>query len=206
MLRFISRHIFTGLITILPVLLTLYLLYWFVVSTETVLGNILQTLMPNFVYWPGMGVIAGLVIVFCIGLLMHIYVVQRLFAKAEQVLYQTPLIKSVYRAFRDFFQFFSSSKDKEFEQVVAVTFDNGMQVIGLVTQTIPEKLPEGLNREDTILVFLPQSYNIGGYTVLMPRKAVQVLDISMEEAMRFILTAGITGHSVNSSSPSAKRD
>lgn len=105
MLRFISRHIFTGLITILPVLFTLYLFYWFIVSTESFLGDMIRLLLPNAQYWPGMGVLAGLSLVFLIGLLMHVYVVQRLFSKAEQLLYHTPLIKTIYRAFRDFFHF-----------------------------------------------------------------------------------------------------
>lgn len=204
MLRFITRHILTGLITVLPVLLTLYLLYWFIISTETVLGNIIRFILPDtlyWLYWPGMGVIAGLAIVFLIGLLMHIYVVRRLFEKAEQLLFHMPLIKSVYRAIRDFFQFFSPSKKKEFEQVVAVTLDNGMQLVGFVTQAKPENIPGGLNTDDSVLVYLPLSYMIGGYTVLIPRKAIRTLDMSMEEAMRFTLTAGVTGDAYSSSSP-----
>ena len=201
MLRFITRHILTGLITVLPVLLTLYLLYWFIISTETVLGNIIGFILPDVLYWPGMGVIAGLAIVFLIGLLMHIYVVQRVFEKAEQLLFHMPLIKSVYRAIRDFFQFFSPSKEKEFEQVVAVTFDNGMQLIGFVTQANAENIPTGLNGDDSVLVYLPLSYMIGGYTLLIPRKAIRTLDMSMEEAMRFTLTAGVTGDGYSSSPP-----
>jgi len=193
MLRFISRHIFTGLITILPVLLTVYLLYWFIVSTEAVLGDMIRILIPNTHYWPGMGVLAGLTIVFLIGLLMHIYVVQRLFAKTEQLLYHTPLIKTVYRAFRDFFQFFSASKNKEFEQVVSVKLDSGLQLVGFITQKNMEKLPEGFNDDDSVLVYLPLSYMIGGYTILVPNASVTTLDMTMEEAMRFTLTAGVTG-------------
>jgi uncharacterized membrane protein len=68
-----------------------------------------------------------------------------------------------------------------------------MQVIGFVTQAIPENLPEGFREEDSILVYLPLSYMIGGYAVLVPRNTVRPVDMSMEEAMRFTLTAGVTG-------------
>ena len=194
MLKSISKTFLTGLITLLPVVLTFYLLYWFVVSTEAALGNVIRLVLPENLYWPGMGSIAGLVLVFFVGLLMHAYVVQRLFAWGEQILYHLPLVKSVYRAIRDFFDYFSPDKQKEFEQVVAVTIgDTGMQVIGFVTQAVPERLPEGFREEGSILVYLPLSYMIGGYAVLMPRSAVRPLDISMEEAMRFTLTAGIKG-------------
>ena len=194
MLKSISKTLLTGFITLLPVVLTLYLLYWLAVSTESVLGRLIQLMLPQQLYWPGMGVIAGLAVVFAVGLLMHAYVVQRLFAKGEQILYHLPLIKSVYRAIRDFFEYFSPAREKEFEQVVAVTFgDTGMQVIGFVTQALPENMPQDFREKDSVLVYLPLSYMIGGYAVLVPCSAVRPLDMNMEEAMRFTLTAGVTG-------------
>ena len=194
MLRFISKNFLTGLITILPVVLTLYLIYWLVVSTESLLGGVIRQVLPENLYWPGMGTIAGLLLILLVGLLMHAYVVRRLFGWAEQLLYHVPFIKSIYRAIRDFFDYFSPDKKKEFEQVVAVSIgDTGMQVIGFVSQAVPERLPEDFREEGSILVYLPLSYMIGGYAVLMPRSAVRPLDMSMEEAMRFTLTAGVTG-------------
>lgn len=194
MLKFIGRNILTGLVTILPLVLTLYLLYWFAGSTESLLGGTILRLLPEHLYWPGMGLIASLVLAFMVGLLMHAYVVQRLFAKGEQLLYRMPLINTIYRAIRDFFDYFSPTKKKEFEQVVSVTIgDTGMKVIGFVTQAIPERLPKGFQDEGSILVYLPLSYMIGGYTFLIPRSAIQTLDMSVEEAMRFTLTAGVAG-------------
>lgn len=194
MLRAISKTFLTGLVTLLPVVLTIYLLYWMFVSAEAALGSVIRLVLPENLYWPGMGSIVGLLIVFLVGLLMHAYVVQRLFAWGEQILYHLPLVKSVYRAIRDFFDYFSPDRKNEFEQVVAVSIgDTGMQVIGFVTQELPERLPEAFREEGSILVYLPLSYMIGGYAVLMPRSAVRSLDMSMEEAMRFTLTAGVTG-------------
>lgn len=194
MLKFVSRNMLTGMITILPIVLTLYLVYWLLVSVELVLGGLMRMILPESLYLPGMGLVAALLLIFVVGVLMHAYVVQRLFSMAEDLLYQMPLIKSVYRAIRDFFNYFSPQTQKEFEQVVAVTFgDTGMQVIGFVTQALPEKMPEHFRADDSVLVYLPLSYMIGGYAVLMPRSAVRPLDMSMEEAMRFTLTAGVTG-------------
>ena len=199
MMKFISRNILAGLAAILPIVLTLYLLYWFAVTAETALGGMIRLFLPEPMYWPGMGLVAALLVVFVLGLLMHAYVFQRLFARGERLLYHMPLIKTVYRAIRDFFDYFSPSSKKEFEQVVAVNIgDTGMQVIGFVTQAIPERLPEDFRGEDSILVYLPLSYMIGGYAVLMPRSAVRPLDMNMEEAMRFTLTAGVTGSAAHS--------
>ena len=194
MLRFFGRNILTGLATILPFVLTFYLLYWFVVSMESALGSLIRMLIPDELYRPGMGVVTGLVVIFLIGLLMHAYVVQRLFDMGEQLFYRMPFIRSVYRAIREFIDYFSPATKREFEQVVSVSIgDTGMEVIGFVTQAIPEQLPEDFRGNDSALVYIPLSYMIGGYAVLIPRSALRPLKMSMDEAMRFTLTAGVTG-------------
>jgi uncharacterized membrane protein len=125
---------------------------------------------------------------------MHAWVVQRLFAQGERLLYRTPLIRSIYPALRDFLNYFSPDSKKEFDQVVAVTLgDTGMEVIGFVTQADPDNLPPDFRAPDSVLVYLPLSYMIGGYAVLMPRSAIRPVNMNMEEAMRFTLTAGVTG-------------
>lgn len=192
MMKTIGKYILTGLITMLPVILTLYLLYWLAVSAETLLGK----MIPQEFYLPGVGVATALLAAFTVGVLMHSQPVQRLFARGEGILYRLPLIKSVYSSIRDFLDYFSPSRKREFQQVVAVTFgDSGIRLIGFVTQSSPSQLPEALKDTDSVLVYLPMSYMIGGYAVLVARTAIQPLNISMEEAMRFVLTAGVTGMS-----------
>ena len=150
--------------------------------------------VPAGAYRPGMGVVAGLVVTFVVGLLMHALVVRRLFALGERLFSRLPLIKSVYFAIRDLLDYFSPGRKQAFGQVVAVTLgDAGMQLIGFLTQTDAERLPVEFKQQDTVLVYLPMSYMIGGYAVLVPRSAVRPLDMGMEEAMRFVLTAGVTG-------------
>jgi len=192
MLRYVNKNILTGLITLLPLLLTIYLVYWFVVGTEAFLGQLMQAVLPAGMYRPGMGVTAGLLVAFAAGLLMHTLFVRRMFYHGEQLLARVPLIKSVYLSTRDILEYFSAEKRKEFEQVVAITM-GGMQVVGLVTQTDMNKMPNGLCKDDSLLVYVPMSYGIGGFAVLVPRSATRPLDMSMEDAMRFTLTAGVTG-------------
>ncbi|MDH5324468.1 MAG: DUF502 domain-containing protein [Gammaproteobacteria bacterium] len=192
MIKFISKNMITGLVAVLPVVLTFYLLYWMAVSAETILGNLIRLALPKEYYWPGMGLATGLLAVFLLGMLMHVYVIRRLFLKGEQLFYHMPLIKSVYRSMRDFFNYFSPSQKKGFAKVVAVTLGE-MQLIGFVTQDNYQRMPENFRREGSVLVYLPLSYMIGGYAVLVPRTAVRPVDMSVEEAMRFTLTAGVAG-------------
>ncbi|NOQ87992.1 MAG: DUF502 domain-containing protein [Gammaproteobacteria bacterium] len=195
MFKSIGKIFLTGFITLLPVILTIYLLYWLAVSSEDVMGSVLNWALPNATYFPGLGVIAGLVVVFIVGLLMKAILIRQLFSFGEQILYRLPLIKTVYRAMRDLFDFFSP-KEENLGQVVAVTY-NGMEVIGFVTQTNEQRLPESFRGQDKVLVYIPMSYMIGGYTVFIPSEHVRPLKMTMEEAMRFALTAGITGKNVS---------
>jgi len=197
MFKSIGTTLLTGIITVLPIVLTLYLLYWLAVSSEQVMGRALQWALPKVVYFPGLGTIAGLIIVFLVGLLMKAVLVRQLFSFGESVVYRLPIIKSVYRAIRDLFDFFSPKKE-HFGRVVTVNV-NGMEMIGFITQEDPQRLPESLRNPDSVLVYLPMSYMIGGFTLLIPKKDIKPCQMNMEEAMRFVLTAGITGQNDSSS-------
>lgn len=191
MIKSITKTLLTGFITLLPVILTLYLLYWLAVSSENVMGTALRWVLPNATYFPGLGMIAGLIVVFVVGLLMKAILIRQIFSFGEKIMYQLPLIKTVYRAMRDLFDFFTP-KEQGLGEVVAVTY-NGTEMIGFLTQTDENKLPESFREQDKVLVYLPMSYMIGGFTVFIPREHVRPVKMTMEEAMRFALTAGITG-------------
>ena len=145
------------------------------------------------VYFPGLGTIAGLILMFLIGLLMKAVLIRQLFTFSESLLYRLPIIKSIYRAIRDLFDFFSPKKE-QFGRVVIVTVNN-MEMVGFITQEDPARLPQSLSNPDSVLVYLPMSYMIGGFTLLIPKKDIKPCQMNMDEAMRFVLTAGITGQS-----------
>jgi uncharacterized membrane protein len=191
MFKYISKTLLSGFITLLPIILTIYLLYWLGISSEKVMGDALRYLLPEKLYFPGLGMLTGIIIVFMVGLMMNAYLIRKLFSFGEQVLYRLPLIKPIYRAFRDFFDFFSPDKEG-LGQVVSVTL-NGMELVGFVTQEDEQRLPPSFRDRDSVLVYLPMSYMVGGYTLLVPRSELHPLQMSRDEAMRFVLTAGITG-------------
>lgn len=191
MIKSISRTLLTGFITMLPVVLTIYLLYWLAVTSERIMGTALQWALPDALYFPGLGSIAGLGLVFAVGLLMKALFIRQLFEFGEQVLLQTPVVKSVYRVIRDFFDFFSP-KNNKMGSVVTVKI-NQMEMIGFVTQEDESRLPENFRNRDSLLVYIPMSYMIGGFTLLIPRKDITPSSMSMDEAMRFALSAGIAG-------------
>ena len=188
----IIREFLAGLAIILPVLITAYLLYWLAKSAEKSLGSLIRLILPEGWYWPGMGIAAGIVLIFVVGLLMQAWGVRSLVAWVERVVLRIPLIKTVYGAVRDLIGFITQGKDSGLRQVVAVKIgDENIQLIGFVTREDLAGLPEEIGGHDKIAVYLPMSYQLGGYTVIVPRSAVQPLDMSLEEATRFVLTGGV---------------
>lgn len=189
-----KKPLLTGLVTLLPVAATVYLLYWFAITAENFLGKFIRILLPAKLYLPGMGLVAGFLLVFVVGILMEGWAAKTVMNKVEQYFYRVPLVKSVYGSIREFLHFISHGKGKGLQQVVTVNVGEAdMQLIGFVTRNELASFP-GKDMEQRIAVFLPFSYQIGGFTALVPRAAVTPLDVPMEEALRFVLTAGISAN------------
>lgn len=193
-MKSLGRIFLTGMLTVLPVLATLYLAVWLVSAAERFFGKQLVWLLPDEYYRTGMGLVLAIVMIFLVGLLMHALLFRRLFGWAERLLLEIPLLRSIYGALRDLFGLFAGHGDEQALQVVSVTLPGtGMRALGFVTRREFGDLPEGIGREDEIAVYLPMSYQIGGYTLFMPREHATPVAMSREDAMKFILTAGLRG-------------
>ena len=187
-----GRIFLTGMLTVLPVLATVYLVVWLVTGAERFVGKQLMWLIPDEYYRTGMGLLLALTAIFAVGLLMHALLFRKLFGWAERLLLEIPLVRSVYGALRDLFGLFAGHEGDQALQVVSVTLPGtGMRALGFVTRRDFAGLPEGIGREGEIAVYLPMSYQIGGYTLFMPREQAVPVDMSREDAMKFILTAGL---------------
>jgi uncharacterized membrane protein len=193
MARAIGRIFVTGLLTVLPVVMTVYFAVWLLRLMEEFFGKQVDWLLPEGMYRTGMGIALAILVVFGVGLLMHAYVFRRLFDFFEKVLLEIPLIRSVYGALRDLLGLFAEHKEPAL-QVVAVRFgggDTAMRLLGFVTRADFADVAKGLGGDGDVAVYLPMSYQIGGYTVFVPRSTLSPVDMSREDAMKFILTAGL---------------
>jgi uncharacterized membrane protein len=137
-----------------------------------------------------MGLLVAIAVVFAVGVLMHGYVFRRLFALLEWLMLEIPLVRSVYTAMRDLLGMFAEHKDEAL-QVVAITLPGEMRVLGFITRADFSDAPPGIAQPGEVAVYLPMSYQLGGFTVFVPKDAVTPIDMSREEAMKFILTAGL---------------
>ena len=193
--RRISRIFLRGLVVILPIVITLALVYWLVVSTEALLGGIVKLVLPDKYYTTGLGVLLGLILIFVAGLTINVWVTRMLIGWAEALMERIPIVKSIYGAVRDLAEFLSGARSgQRFHKVVVVTVGENMRLMGFVTREDFSDQPAHIGAtSDTIAVYLPMSYQIGGFTVFLPRSSVQPIDMTIEDAMRYTLTAGMSG-------------
>lgn len=189
-MKSIGRILLKGLLTILPIGLTLYFIYWLGVAAESLLSGTLKWLLPNGFYRPGMGLIAGFLVLFIVGLLVNAYVVRRVFGFGESLLLRIPVVKTVFAAIRDLTGLIrGGDAGRELERVVLVNVGPG-KVLGFVTQE--NAIIPGVNTDESLVaVYLPMSYQIGGYTLYVPRNRIEPTDLSVEVAMRIVLTGGL---------------
>lgn len=180
-----------GLVTILPIGLTIYFVYWLGITTESLLSKPLKFVIGD-AYWPGMGLVTGFIILFVVGLAVNAFLVRRVLGFGEELLLRVPVVKTVYSAIRDMTRLVNTDKKKgDLDRVVTVDTALG-RLIGFVTQEHANTLGIG-GGEDLVAVYLPMSYQIGGYTVYLPRSKVTETDLTVEQAMRIVLTGGVRG-------------
>lgn len=192
--RTLSGTFLQGLAITLPITLTAALLYWLAVTTENFLGGLIQQLFPQWRYWPGLGIFLAVALVFLAGIVVKAWIAQQLVARVEALFERIPLVKSIYGSIRDIANFLSNRDSRTgFKQVVAVRITDGIRAIGFVTADDLAGPPgSAADAEPVVAVYLPMSYQIGGYTLYMPKSLLEPLDIPAEEAMRLILIAGMS--------------
>lgn len=150
------------------------------------------SLLPEQYYFPGLGILLALAALVLIGLLVETFVLKRLLSYGERLINMIPLVKSVYTSLRDFMTFVTNSASSDASKVVAVSMPDGSKLIGLITAE--EQAASFFEDKDQkrVGVFFPMSYQMGGYTLYYERDKLEVLDIGVEEALRIILTGGMT--------------
>lgn len=193
-MSYLWKNVFKGLATVLPVALTVYLIYWLGLNIEKGLHPVITSMVPEEHYIPGMGLAAGVVLLFFLGLAVNAWIIRQLIWVVEKLLERIPLVKSIYGSLHDFMDYFAAGKSRGgLKQVVLVSFGEA-KLIGFLTRERIEDIP-GLTAgqdDDIVAVYLPLSYQIGGYTLYIPRSQIEPIKMSMEDAMRRVLTAELS--------------
>jgi uncharacterized membrane protein len=195
----IQKIFVSGLISFLPIAVTIYVVFAGVTIVENLLGNILRSLLPNNSYIPGFGFLATLVLIFLLGLLLNNFVTAGLLQRLQEKLTEIPLFKVVYAPLRDLMNLFAkNNSNKSLQKVVLIRLDEHKEILGLVTREQFNDLDANIKiGTDKVTVYVPFSYSLGGLTYLVSKSQVTPLDIPVEKGMSLALTGWIKTDSQN---------
>lgn len=183
------KYFFRGLLAVLPLVLTVYVLLLFLRWVESLALWMLRPLIGGF-YVPGMGLLFGVLIIVGIGAVLSKPQVREALTLIELPFTKLPVVKSIYSSLKSFSDYFAPGAKSGGQQVVILRMpDHELEVVGLVTRRSFADLPPGFLPGERVAVYLPMGYMIGGYTVFVPTSWVTPISMSVEEAMRSSLIA-----------------
>lgn len=190
----IYQYFFRGLLTALPIGLTIYVLYVFWSWSEQFSESWIRPWVGD-AYIPGMGLLITIVSILVLGYLISHRLILRLISMIEFPFTNLPVVKSIYLSLKNFADYFNPTEENNDQQAVILKspeFD--LEMVGLITQQNTQSLPSGFGEDDRVAVFLPMGYNVGGYTVFVPRDWIRPIDMTAEEVMRNSLFAWMTNN------------
>lgn len=187
------RKIFlSGLLTFLPIAVTIYVVYAGILIVDNFLGSALKALLPKEVYIPGLGFFITIVLIFLLGLLLNNFITGEFLHNVEKKLTEVPFIKAIYSPLRDLMNMFSNSDGKELKSVVLVEIAPDKMMLGLVTRETFDDL-QGIaeHAQGRASVYLPLSYGLGGFTILVNKDKIKPVDMPVEKAMSLAITGWV---------------
>lgn len=179
-----------GLLIALPIALTLYLTVWVVEMMDGLFQGVVALLFGKYI--PGLGLLLTVGAILLVGVLGSHVVTRSFFDWLNGLLTRIPFLESVYSTIQEAVSFLIGGKDNGFQTVVLVRQPDGLgYTVGLLTrQSLPE-LPT-IAAEDRVAVYVPMSYQIGGFTYLVRRdQIIELPEMTPQQALRFALVGGL---------------
>jgi uncharacterized membrane protein len=193
----IRTYFLTGLVVAGPAAVTLWLIWWFVTWVDNLVRPLIpvvyrpETYLP--VNIPGLGLIIVFVALTLLGFLTANFIGRKLVDLGESLLSRMPIVRPIYRTAKQIFQTLFSKSESSFRKVGLVEFPSpGMWSLVFLTQSPTEGISTHLPATEHVSAFMPCTPNpTTGFFFYVPKRDVVDLDITVEQAMTVIMSAGI---------------
>ncbi len=186
-IRKLLRFFFQGVLFIAPAGLTIYIVYLLFTLVDTFLQSFLNEYLPFNI--PGIGILLLIVLITLLGFIAQSIMFSPIKRLIDRIMKNVPLVKVLYSALHDLFSAFVG-KEKKFNKPVLVKVNtiSELEKIGFLTT---EDLSE-LSIPGKASVYFPHSYNFSGEMFIVPKEHITPLDIPAAEAMKFVVSGGVT--------------
>ncbi len=179
-----ARIFLAGVMLIAPFAVTAYVVWWVGAGVDRLVKPVIQWFAPDAAVPPGLGLVVALAAVYGVGLLTHLWAFRGAVGLLERVFARVPVIRSIFESVRDILGLFGGDAG-QMGQVVRYRLPGSeVELLGIRTCTSPRAAGG-----DKVAVYLPMSYQLGGFTVYVRPDAVEPVDMSVEEALKIAATA-----------------
>jgi len=175
----ISQYFLQGLLFLIPLFVTLYVIYWIFIKIDRVLD------LPV----PGLGFIVTIVFIILIGFIASNFLTKNIVHLVDRIFARLPLVKMIYTSIKDLVNAFVGEK-KSFNKPVLVLIgrESNIRILGFATR---DSL-ENIDIEDSMAVYVPQSYNFAGNLIIVQKDQVVSLAADPGEVMKLIVSGGVS--------------
>jgi uncharacterized membrane protein len=190
-----KRYLIAGLLVWVPLGITIWVLHFLVTSLDSIVWVFPEWMRPESLigfHLPGIGVLIAFVILLATGMLAANFLGQRLIRAWEAVLTRIPFVKSIYSAVKQVSDTLLSDQGNAFRKALLVEFPHaGSWTIAFQTGNPAQAVAERLEGEH-VSVYVPTTPNpTSGYFVIVPRARVHELDMTVDEALKYIISMGV---------------
>lgn len=188
----LKRYFLTGLLVITPIWGTVLILKTLFLTVDGILGDVLSKFVIPEYYVPGIGILTLLALIFTTGLLATNIIGGQVVKLWEDWLHRVPVVRGIYSTLKAMMDILSFKEKEKYNRVVLIQFPkNGHYCFAFVTGMTQGEVQQ-ISTEPLLNVYVPTSPNpTSGYFLLVPEKEVVSLEISVEEAMKLIVSGGL---------------
>jgi len=185
---FLKRTFITGFLVLVPLVVSIYVVIAVFNFADNFLGAILKKI--GF-YFPGLGILISIVIIFLVGIIGIVFK-GKVFRILEEIVSKIPLMRQIYSPTKQIVNFLISKEKPTFKKVVLLEYPRkGIWSVGFVTNETSNIINKNVNKK-LINVFLPSTPSpLTGVFLLIPEDELVYLDISVEEALKMIVSGGV---------------
>lgn len=184
---------FRGLIILLPLLVTIWLLFFFYDFLDGIFGNIINLTGHHI---PGLGFVLIMVLILFVGLISPMILGKRIIHFGDELMNKVPIVRNIYSAVQQVNEVFFMQKDTQgFHRACLVEYPRkGIWSVGFVTSDaaaeIEKKAGDGSGK--LINVFVANTPTPAtGFLIIVPSKDVQLLDMKIDDAFKYVISGGV---------------
>ena len=190
-----KRYLIAGLLVWAPLGITIWVLHFLVTTLDQTLEVLPATWQPDRLlgfHVPGLGVVLSFLILLATGVIAANFLGARLILFWESLLGRIPVVKSIYSSVKQVSDTLLSDKGNAFRKALLVEFPReGSWTIAFLTGT-PDRSVAPHLPGDHVSVYVPTTPNpTGGYFLMLPRSRVRELDMTVDEALKYIISMGV---------------